>query len=59
MPRIGCGQAGGSWMVAEELLRDTVIAAGARVTVYDLPNAPGPAISRVAEPLDLFSEHRA
>lgn len=37
MPRIGAGQAGGSWCVIEDLLRDTCVASGLEVTVYDLP----------------------
>lgn len=41
MPRIGCGQAGGSWMVVEELINSSLIAAGVPVTVYDLPDSPG------------------
>jgi len=53
MPRIGCGQAGGRWIVVEELLRDTVVAAGAPVTVYDPPDA-APAGTRPEESLDLF-----
>lgn len=37
MPRIGCGEARGSWNVVEELLRGTLVAAGVPVFVYDLP----------------------
>ena len=37
MPRIGCGQAGGAWVVVEELLRETVLASGQAVFVYDPP----------------------
>ena len=37
MPRIGCGEARGSWGVVEELLRETLVAAGVPVFVYDLP----------------------
>jgi len=37
MPRIGAGQAGGSWNIVAELLLRTLIAAGIEVTVYDLP----------------------
>lgn len=59
MPRIGCGQAGGSWPVVEELLRETVVAAGARITVYDPPGAQPPSASHAPEPLDLFVEHGA
>jgi O-acetyl-ADP-ribose deacetylase (regulator of RNase III) len=39
MPRIGCGQAGGSWWVISELLEDTLLKKGIEVTVYDLPKA--------------------
>ncbi len=38
MPRIGCGQAGGSWMLVEELINSSLIAANLSVTVYDLPD---------------------
>jgi O-acetyl-ADP-ribose deacetylase (regulator of RNase III) len=39
MPRIGCGQAGGSWMLVQELVSATLLAAGLSVTVYDLPQS--------------------
>jgi hypothetical protein len=39
MPRIGCGQAGGSWILVEELINSSLIAANVSVTVYDLPNS--------------------
>ena len=39
MPRIGCGQAGGSWDVVEELLTITLGAAGVPVCVYDPPGS--------------------
>ena len=35
MPRIGCGLAGGSWDRIEPLIRNTLVAAGVPVTVYD------------------------
>jgi IrrE N-terminal-like domain len=38
MPRIGCGQAGGSWMLVEELINSTLVSSNLSVTVYDLPN---------------------
>jgi O-acetyl-ADP-ribose deacetylase (regulator of RNase III) len=38
MPRIGCGQAGGSWNVVSELIDETLCRRGIPVTVYDLPN---------------------
>ena len=37
LPRIGAGQSGGSWDTVEEIIRDTLVAQGIRVTVYDLP----------------------
>ena len=37
MPRIGSGQAGGSWTIISELIETEVCAAGVPVTVYDLP----------------------
>lgn len=37
MPRIGCGLAGGKWEEIEPILRDTLVARGVSVTVYDLP----------------------
>jgi O-acetyl-ADP-ribose deacetylase (regulator of RNase III) len=39
MPRIGCGQAGGSWVLIEELVNSILIGANLSVTVYDLPNS--------------------
>lgn len=38
MPRIGCGEAGGSWGVVEELISENLLHQQVRVTVYDLPN---------------------
>jgi len=38
MPRIGTGQAGGSWDVVGDILRETLSARGIHVTVYDPPN---------------------
>ncbi len=37
MPRIGAGNAGGSWSVIEELIEDALIKQGVSVMVYDLP----------------------
>jgi O-acetyl-ADP-ribose deacetylase (regulator of RNase III) len=37
MPRIGCGQAGGSWNVVSELIDETLCNKGIDVVVYDLP----------------------
>jgi hypothetical protein len=39
MPRIGSGQAGGSWPIIEEIIRQTLCSTGVDVTVYDLPNS--------------------
>lgn len=50
MPRIGCGQAGGSWMLVEELVNTIFTGANLPVTVYDLPN---PRISSNALQLSL------
>ncbi|WP_225175149.1 ImmA/IrrE family metallo-endopeptidase [Bradyrhizobium sp. NBAIM02] len=37
MPRIGAGQSGGAWNTVEDIVRDTLVAQGVSVTVYDLP----------------------
>jgi O-acetyl-ADP-ribose deacetylase (regulator of RNase III) len=37
MPRIGCGLAGGSWPVVEQIIHDTLVSKGVEVYVYDLP----------------------
>jgi Zn-dependent peptidase ImmA (M78 family) len=42
MPRIGTGQAGGSWEIIEELIGQEVTTRGALVTVYDLPRRSAP-----------------
>ena len=39
MPRIGTGEAGGSWFVIEELLREVLTRNDVPVVVYDLPTA--------------------
>ena len=36
MPRIGCGQAGGSWFIVEELIASTLLASSVPAVVYDL-----------------------
>lgn len=36
MPRIGTGEAGGNWDIVEGIIRETLIARGVKVTVYDL-----------------------
>jgi hypothetical protein len=42
-PRLGAGQAGGSWPIVEGLLEEMLCAQGVPVTIYSLPNAPEPA----------------
>jgi O-acetyl-ADP-ribose deacetylase (regulator of RNase III) len=42
MPRIGCGQAGGSWDVVEELLTMTLARARVPISIYDPPGAERP-----------------
>lgn len=37
MPRIGTGEAGGSWLLVSALIDEVLCSAGLRVTVYDLP----------------------
>ena len=37
MPRIGAGESGGSWDTVEDIIRNSLGAAGLHVTVYDLP----------------------
>lgn len=37
MPRMGCGQAGGSWFIVEELIESTLLRKKIPVTVYDPP----------------------
>lgn len=41
MPRIGTGQAGGSWPVVEEIITETLTRVGVTVVVYDLPQGRG------------------
>jgi hypothetical protein len=36
MPRIGTGEAGGSWNIIEDIIRETLVSRSVRVTVYDL-----------------------
>src|SRR5216684_423513 len=38
MPRIGAGEAGGSWPVIEEMIQDTLCRRGIAVTICDLPD---------------------
>jgi len=39
MPRIGTGEAGGSWEIVGELIEDTLCLRNVDVTVYDLPSS--------------------
>lgn len=39
MPRIGSGEAGGSWDIVSELVEDSLCSRGVQVTVYDLPGS--------------------
>ncbi len=48
MPRIGCGQAGGSWMVVRELIESSLVAANAPVTIYDLPEAKDSGVAQLS-----------
>src|SRR5262249_30191967 len=40
MPRIGTGQAGGSWELVEEIIYDELPSRGIPTTIYDLPPQP-------------------
>jgi O-acetyl-ADP-ribose deacetylase (regulator of RNase III) len=40
MPRIGTGEAGGSWTIIEGIIRETLISMGILVTIYDLSTPP-------------------
>ncbi|MBZ5670041.1 MAG: ImmA/IrrE family metallo-endopeptidase [Acidobacteriia bacterium] len=42
MPKIGSGQAGGSWNIVREFVDGAVCARGVKVFVYELPGGPGP-----------------
>jgi O-acetyl-ADP-ribose deacetylase (regulator of RNase III) len=48
LPRIGCGQAGGSWMVVQELIATSLVAANAAVTVYDLPEEKNSGVTQLS-----------
>jgi hypothetical protein len=39
MPRIGTGEAGGTWEIIGEIIEDTLCQRKIDVTVYDLPAA--------------------
>ena len=51
IPRIGTGEAGGTWTIIEELVRDECTLRGVPVTVYDLPGAPIPVTEQPSLPL--------
>ena len=53
MPRIGTGEARGSWLIIGELILDSLVRSGVDVTVYDLQNT-GPS-EQQGDPLYLFS----
>ncbi len=59
MPRIGSGQAGGSWAVVEDLVRTTLVAAGVPVTVYDLPGSNASSGGQQTSLLALARDSRA
>ena len=42
MPKIGSGQAGGSWNIIREFVEETVCARGVKVFVYELPGGAAP-----------------
>lgn len=46
MPRIGCGEAGGTWGVVEELISEHLLHQHVRVTVYDLPNKKAVSVTK-------------
>lgn len=45
MPRIGCGQGGGSWEIVEELVVTLLSSIGIAVFVYDLPGSEMPRLA--------------
>ena len=53
MPRIGTGQAGGSWPVVEEIISETLTKVGIRVVVYDLPQGRERARAQADLPLTM------
>jgi O-acetyl-ADP-ribose deacetylase (regulator of RNase III) len=48
MPKIGSGQAGGSWNIIREFVQEAICARGANVNVYELPSGPGPSHPQAA-----------
>ncbi len=53
LPRIGAGEARGSWAVIAGMVEEILCARGVPVTVYDLPGAPAPTSDRPREPLSV------
>ena len=41
MPRIGTGEAGGSWNIIEDIIRETLVSRSITVMVYDLHRRSG------------------
>lgn len=35
LPRLGCGLAGGDWAIVEQIIKDTLVAYGHHVTIYE------------------------
>jgi hypothetical protein len=56
MPRIGTGQAGGSWDIIHDLIESAFGPPGVRVTVYELPSKRGVA-KTAQQPLNLPLSH--
>ncbi len=48
MPKIGTGQAGGSWNIVREFVQEAVCAHGVKVFVYELSGGPGPSHPQAA-----------
>ncbi len=46
MPRIGAGQAGGSWGLVQQLIDEVLCARGLQVTIYDLPPSASAALAQ-------------
>jgi len=55
MPRIGTGEAGGSWDIVSEIIEETLCQRGIDVMVYDLPTPLGPQVAKQS----YLSFHRA
>jgi hypothetical protein len=57
VPRIGAGQAGGSWDVVHDMILECVCSQGVEVVVYDLPGAVPPVTEQ--QPLGLGFRSRS